>query len=150
MKCRSSKKDAMCISGTTLWCRDLFNGMKHKSLCISEREKFPALPQRLDLICVSTDGSVFWLSVCDTVRLRIHLQKNWNCWLAIQSLSSRLLYSSLCLFSSSDLIETLKFAAASAILLIMCFCLQIYKIIRNLKAVQADLAMRCKLRASSH
>lgn len=107
VKCCSfwkKKNGAMCISGTILWCRDLFSRMKHKSLCISEREKFSALSQRLDLISVSTDGSVFWLSVCDTATLRIHLQNNWNCWLAIQSLSLRLLYCSLCIFPSSNLI----------------------------------------------
>lgn len=103
MKCRSFKKDeALCISGTILWRRDLFNGMKHKSLRISVRERFSALPQRLDLISVSTDGGVFWLSVCDTVRLRIHRQNNWKCWLAIQSLQWRLLCCSFCIFSSSD------------------------------------------------
>lgn len=31
--------------------------------------------QRLDLISVSTNGSVFWLSVCDTAKHRLHLQK---------------------------------------------------------------------------
>lgn len=103
MKCRSFKKDeAMCISGTILWRRDLFNGMKHKSLRISVRERFSALPQRLDLISVGTDGGVFWLSVCDTVSLGIHRQNNWKCWLAIQSLQWRLLCCSLCIFSSSD------------------------------------------------
>ena len=56
--------------------RDLFNGMKHKSLCISVKEKFSALSQRLDLISVSTNGGVFWLSVCDTAKHRIHLQNN--------------------------------------------------------------------------
>lgn len=121
------KDEAMCISGTILWCRDLLSGMKHKSLCISGREKFSGLSQRLDLISVSTDGSVFWLSVCDTVTLRIHLQNNWNCWLAIQSLSSRLLYCSLCIFPSSNLIYSLNFAAALLILWSFngttCFCL---------------------------
>lgn len=56
--------------------KDLFNRMKHKSLCMSVKEKFSAFSQRLDLICVSTDGSVFWLSVCDTAKRRVQLQNN--------------------------------------------------------------------------
>lgn len=56
--------------------RDLFTEMKHKSLCISVKEKFSALSQRLDLISVSTNGCVFSLSVCDTAKQRIHLQNN--------------------------------------------------------------------------
>ena len=54
--------------------RDLFNGMKHKSFCISVKEKFSALSQRLDLISVSTNGSVFWLSICDIAKNQINLQ----------------------------------------------------------------------------
>lgn len=56
--------------------RDLLNGMKHKSLRISVKEKFSALSQRLGLISVSTNGSLFWLSVCDTAKHIIQLQNN--------------------------------------------------------------------------
>lgn len=52
-------------------------------------KKFSALSQRLDLISVSTNGSVFWLPVCDTAKHRIHLQNkciHQTRWLVVQSL----------------------------------------------------------------
>lgn len=78
-----------------------------------KEKKFSALSQRLDLISVSINGCVFWLSVCDTAKHRIHLQNNCirTCWLVIQSLSaSHLLYClnwaswdmKLCIFRKCD------------------------------------------------
>lgn len=64
---RYKKKD--CISSTLFrGTRDLFSGMKHESLHFCERKKITALSQRWGLISVSTNSSVFWLSVCDTAK----------------------------------------------------------------------------------